>query len=314
LLIDSRGYHYKNGTDYSNESAFWYTSGTTGDSKFYSFTQQQLDHVSQTIVDSYRLTSNDRYLSIMPLWHAHGLGMYWATKLAKCEVKFIKVHHLRTTVDFDPTFLSAIPDFLKIMMRQNFKNLRFARSASSALPLHLYTHLKEKFKIPIIEAFGMTEAGSHCFTNPLDGEQRPGTIGLPSGIEASIDTGRLYIKGPGVCQSDWLDTGDLAEQDSAGYYKILGRVNDRLNIKGYKIDPLSIEHQLYEHFPMLEQVYIFGTDRLKCVYVGQCDSQELRQWLIDLDIRCNPTLLEKLELIPVNDAGKVSRTLLDKLF
>jgi long-subunit acyl-CoA synthetase (AMP-forming) len=65
LLITQHREHQKDGKDYPNERVLWYTSGTTGDSKFYSFTQQQLDHMSQTIINSYRLTSNDRYLSII---------------------------------------------------------------------------------------------------------------------------------------------------------------------------------------------------------------------------------------------------------
>jgi long-subunit acyl-CoA synthetase (AMP-forming) len=70
----------------------------------------------------------------------------------------------------------------------------------------------------VIEAFGMTEAMSHCFTNPLEGPQRMGTVGLPDGIEAKIDeNNHLHIKGFNVAYDDWYDTGDLAEIDEMGY-------------------------------------------------------------------------------------------------
>lgn len=314
VLIDQYGEHYRTGNDYGNECALWYTSGTTGDSKFYSFTKSQLDHVSQTIIDAYQLTANDRYLSIMPLWHAHGLGMYWATKRSKCEVSFVRTAQLKSKIDFDPTFISAIPDFLKVLTKQNFKNLRFVRSASSALPTNFYYQLIDSFKAPVIEAFGMTEAGSHCFTNPLNGEQRIGTIGLPSGIEARIDQGHLYIKGPGLFTTDWFDTGDLAEQDSSGYYQILGRSVDRINIRGYKLDPLSLENQLFDQLPNLEECAVFGTNKIKCVYVGPYSEHVVKTALTTLGKQCCPTLVKQLDVIPKNNSGKISRKLLTTLY
>ena len=87
LLITNDDTKYRDGGNYPNERVLWYTSGTTGDSKFCSFTQAQLNNMAATIMRSYKLTANDRYTSIMSLWHAHGQGFYWATQLAGCEVK-----------------------------------------------------------------------------------------------------------------------------------------------------------------------------------------------------------------------------------
>lgn len=314
LLIDQTGEHFRQGSNYDNEVALWYTSGTTGDSKFYSFTKHQLDHVSQTIIDAYQLTNNDRYLSVMPLWHAHGLAMYRAVKKSGGEVNFARSSQLKSKINFDPTFTSAIPDFLKILTKQDFKNLRFVRSASSALPTYLYNQLAESFKVPVIEAFGMTESASHCFTNPLYGEQRVGTIGLPSGIDARIDQGRLYIKGPGVFTTGWVDTGDLADQDSHGYYRILGRSVDRINIRGYKLDPLSLENQLYEQLPKLQECAVFGIDAVKCVYVGPYTELVIAKTLSSLGKQCRPSLVNQLEKIPKNNSGKISRKLLNDLY
>lgn len=311
LLITQQGEQWRDGKDYPNERVLWYTSGTTGDSKFYSFTQQQLDHVSQTIINSYQLTSNDRYLSIMPLWHAHGQGMHWATKQIKCETKFVKTSNLKNTIEFDPTFISAIPDFLKLLINQDFKNLRFVRSASSALPTHLYMQLSQRLNVPIIEAFGMTESASHCFTNPLEGQQRIGTVGLPSGIEAKIDQGRLMIKGPGLAYTGWFDTGDLADQDEFGYYRILGRSQDQINVRGIKINPLSIETQLYNQFPQIQEVAVFGSKKLKCLVSGDVDLEKILQYLLSLGSHCRPKILLNVDIIPKNNNGKISRSDLD---
>jgi long-chain acyl-CoA synthetase len=314
LLIDQTGEHVRQGSDYPNEATLWYTSGTTGDSKFYSFTKQQLDHVSQTIINDYKLTNNDRYLSVMPLYHGHGFAMYRAIKKVGGEVGFVRVPQLKSKINFDPTYISAIPDFLKILTKQDFKNLRFVRSASSALPTYLYHQLAESFNVPVIEAFGMTESCSHCFTNPLYGEQRIGTIGLPTGIDAKIDEGHLYIKGPSVFTSGWVDTGDLADQDSHGYYRILGRSVDRIDVRGYKLDPLSLENQLYEQLPELQECAIFGIDAVKCVYVGPYNEPVIADTLRSLGKQCRPALVKQLEKIPKNNADKISRKLLNNLY
>jgi acyl-coenzyme A synthetase/AMP-(fatty) acid ligase len=234
LLIDSRGHHYRDGGFYPNERLFWYTSGTTGDSRFCSYNQAQLDIQAQRIVDTYNITANDRYVSIMGLWHAHGQGFYWATNRAGCERTFMSVRDIRNMPQHRPTFITAIPDILRIVAGQRYQGLRFIRSASAALPPELYRELAYKFRVPVVEAFGMTEALSHCFTNPLQGQQRAGTVGLPDGVEADVVDGQLYIRGATVYVPGWYDTGDLADQDDAGYFRILGRSRDQINVVCYK--------------------------------------------------------------------------------
>lgn len=313
-LITQEGVEYRAGGDYGNEQALWYTSGTTGDSKFRSFTRAQLEHVAMTICRSYNITDNDRYLSIMPLWHAHGQGMYWAAQYTGCEIKYATAMDLKNKITFSPTFVSAIPDVLRVMMRQQFPDLRFVRSASSALPDQLYYDLCKWARVPVIEAFGMTEAASHCFTNPLTSEQRIGTVGLPDGIEADIVDGVLHIQGPAVFQQGWYNTGDLAEQDERGYYRILGRVVDRITVKGYKLDPLSIENQLCNQLPDIGEVAVFGDNAVMCVYTGDVDESVVRQQLIKIGVQCNPRFLQRVNTIPKNTAGKVSRSMLQDIY
>lgn len=314
MKITATGVEYRNGNDYPGEKILAYTSGTTGDSKFYSFSQSQIDHCVDTICQDYDLNSNDRYVGIMPLWHAHGQAFYWATKKVQCETHFINIATLRSMVDYHPTFVTAIPELLKTIGQLKFKHLRFIRSASSAMPDWLYKDLGERFCVPIIEAFGMTESYSHCFTNPLHGEQRMGTVGLPSGIEARIDNGHLLIRGPAVYCPDWIDTGDLAEQDSAGYYRVLGRSVDQLNIKGKKFNPISLESQLLKQFPAINECVIFGDRDLKCLYVGNCKIDKIQKFLISLDSHLKPKLIQQIDKIPTAQSGKISRSWLTKNF
>ena len=314
LLITPDGDHLRNGGDYHNERVLWYTSGTTGDSKFCSFSQEQIDILAQRICTTYNITANDRYVSIMSLWHAHGQGFYWATQLAGCETHYVPVKDIRTMSSYSPTFITAVPDVLRVIGQLTFDHLRFIRGASAALPNTLFTELKHKFNVPIIEAFGMTEALSHCFTNPLNGQRRMGTIGLPDGVEADIVDGQLYIKGPTLFTADWYNTGDLAEQDEAGYYRILGRHRDQINVKGKKLNPVSLETQLLNHIPGLADCVVFGSDAVKCLYVGTCDPEDIRRYLIALGPQCKPKVLECVDVVPVSPSGKISRTWLDSKF
>lgn len=308
LLITKDGEEYGNGGNYSNERLFWYTSGTIGDSKFYSFSQDQVDNLAQSICNDYQITANDRYVGVMSLWHAHGQSLYWATRHAGCETHFLSVKDLRKISKFQPTFVSAIPDLLKVLHDLPLDSLRFVRSGSSSLNKELYLALKEKFQVPVIEYFGMTEAMSHVLSNPLYGEQRIGTVGIPTqGVEATIQDGHLWIRSSQGYTQGWFNTGDLAEQDEQGYYKILGRSIDRINIRGYKINPTSIEQQLKEQIPELKQVAIFGNQVVNCVYVGDVDSDTVKTTLQGIHPACYPQFIINLDSIPDSGNGKLSR-------
>lgn len=313
-LITAQGEQSRSGGDYPNEKIFWYTSGTTGDSKFCSFTADQVRHVCNQLVKDYDLTANDRYVSIMPLWHAHGQMFYWVSRMVGFETVFLPITQLPSLYTYRPTFITAIPDILRAVSRQDLSDLRFIRSASSALPAQLYQHLQEQFGVPVLESFGMTETCSHCFTNPLHGEQRIGTVGLPSGIEARIENEHLFVRGFSVAYTDWFDTGDLAEQDSAGYYRILGRATDRINVRGYKLDPVSLERQVRQQLPELRELVIFGTNTVKCVYSGSHTTQDVHTALTGLGQHCRPALIKHVVEVPKNASGKISRSMLDNMY
>jgi acyl-CoA synthetase (AMP-forming)/AMP-acid ligase II len=315
LLVTDAGWRVRDGGDYPNERLFWYTSGTIGDSKFYSFSQEQLDMLVDSICQDYALTANDRYVGIMGLWHAHGQALYWATRHIGCEAHFLSVKEIRKIAKFQPTFLSAIPDMLRVVSGLPLNSLRFIRSGSAPLKDDLYLALKEKFQIPVVEYFGMTETLGHAFTNPLYGEQRMGTVGLPAhGVEALIQNEHLWLKSNRAHTANWFDTGDLAEQDSSGYYRILGRSVDQINVRGYKINPISIESQLKEKFDNIGEFAIFGNTKVNCVYTGDVDPSDIKNALINIHPACNPDLIERVDSLPKTDSGKLSRTWLTKKY
>ena len=313
LLITESGTQTRSGQHYPNERLLWYTSGTTGNSKFYSFSQEQLDLKSKFICKAHNITIDDHYVSIMPLWHGHGQSMYWAAKYAGCRISFVTVANIRTVADLDPTFLSATPNIIKLLARQKYRCLRWVRTSSQKLPNSVFWELRKQFNVPVIETYGLTEALGHVMSNPIDGEQREGTVGLPNGFDAKIIDGELYLKGPTMFTDQWYATGDLAKQDSAGYYIILGRKIEVINLHGYKIDPLAVEGQLYNLLSKLEEVVVFGKTHLACVYVGPYSEHQVRIALLQTDPHHNPKFLKKVDQIPKNN-NKISRAQLVEYF
>jgi acyl-coenzyme A synthetase/AMP-(fatty) acid ligase len=117
-----------------------------------------------------------------------------------------------------------------------------------------------------------------------------------------------------VAKSEWFDTGDLAEQDEKGYFRILGRSVDRINVRGYKLDPLSLENKLYAALPDLKELAVFGNNAVKCVYNGPYEKQQIKDLLMSMGQQCFPVYLEQVNEIPKNAAGKVSRSQLNTIY
>ena len=137
---------------------------------------------------------------------------------------------------------------------------------------------------------------------------------MPDGVEAQVLNERLYIRGPSVSVSGWMDTGDLARVDDDGYYYILGRARDRIDVRGYKLDPISLEQHITTEFPEITECAVFGTDSVKCVYVGSVDVDKIVEFLKTLGTYCRPSFIKQVGEIPKNASGKVSRTMLNELF
>ncbi len=118
--------------------------------------------------------------------------------------------------------------------------------------------------------------------NPLDGPRKPGSAGLPVGVQLRVvdqqgrrcapgELGRVQIRGPGVVQGyatavarspigpdGWLETGDLGHRDADGYLFLAGRSDDVINRGGEKVHPRLIEDVLLAH-PGVRSAVVVGT-------------------------------------------------------
>jgi acyl-CoA synthetase (AMP-forming)/AMP-acid ligase II len=194
-------------------------------------------------------------------------------------------------------------------------------------------------RIPVLESYGMTEAASQITVNPLDGERRPGSVGLPVGGEVKIvagdgtelpagQSGTVVIRGAGVIRAyatgvgadrfdadGWLDTGDLGRLDEDGYLWLVGRSSELINRSGEKILPREIEDVLREDPGVRDAVVVGRPDpvlgEVPVAYVvGTGDDLAER-----LRARCRealphdrqPAELTVVEQLPTTGTGKVLR-------
>lgn len=272
-----------------------HTSGTTATPKLVALTQRNISASAANIASWLELSPDDRCLNVMPLFHIHGL-------MAAVLATVAAGGSLVATPGFDafkffpwldehrPSWYTAVPTMHQLILQRanryaeviERRRLRFIRSSSAGLPPSVFAELQATFGAPVIEAYGMTEASHQMASNPLDGEQRAGTVGLPAGAEFRIldadaralppgALGEVAIRGPGVTAGyvanpdanvaayvdGWFRTGDQGMIDTDGYLTLTGRLKELINRGGEKIAPLEVDDVLLQH-PAVAQAVTFG--------------------------------------------------------
>lgn len=177
-----------------------HTSGTTSRPKQVPLTHANLAASARAIAATLRLTSADVGLSIMPLFHIHGLIASLLAPLGAggaviCAPGFNALRFMALLSAEKPTWYSAVPTMHQAILERALRQpeaakaagLRFIRSSSASLPPQVFAALADTFGCPVIEAYGMTEATHQMTSNPLPpGRQKPGCVGLPAGPEVAI--------------------------------------------------------------------------------------------------------------------------------
>ena len=248
-----------------------YTSGTTGRSKGAMVTHDNLASNAETLVELWRITSNDTLLHALPIFHVHGLytalntaflsaaTMLWFNRF---DAKAMLAAMPQTTVMMGvPTFytrLLAEPGFTKDTSR----NMRLFISGSAPLLAETHAEFSARTGHAILERYGMTETGMIA-SNPYDGDRVPGTVGfaLP-GVSVRIrgeQPGVLEVRGPNVFKGywrmpektredftadGWFITGDVCTIDAQGRVTIVGRAKDLIISGGFNVYPKEIEEVL----------------------------------------------------------------------
>ncbi len=273
-----------------------HTSGTTSRPKLVPLTQENIVASARHIAESLALTPADRCLNVMPLFHIHGLEAAVLASLTAggsvvCCPGFMAPKFFEWIEKFQPTWYTAVPTLHQLALARaksrrdpaGRTSLRFIRSCSSALAPSLMEEMELVFKVPVVEAYGMTEAAHQMTSNPLPpGRRKPGSVGIAAGPGLSImddagnflpqgATGEVVIRGPNVTAGysgnpaanaaaftrGWFRTGDEGWLDAGGYLFLSGRKKEIINRGGEKIAPREIDEALLSH-PAIAQAVAFA--------------------------------------------------------
>lgn len=276
-----------------------HTSGTTSRPKMVPLSQTNVFTSAHNVGVSLQLTQADRSLNVMPLFHIHGLIASLTASLSAggsvvCTPGFEPDAFFHWMEEFKPTWYTAVPTIHQAVLREAEKtagwslsagsmSLRFIRSCSSALAPQVMAAMDRRFGVPVVEAYGMTEAAHQISCNPLTaGRQKPGSVGIAAGPEAAImdadgnfidcgETGEIVIRGANVTcgylnnpeandagfAAGWFHTGDQGRMDEEGYIYLTGRLKELINQGGEKISPREIDEALLDH-EAVHQAVAFG--------------------------------------------------------
>ena len=334
----------------SGASLLLFTSGTTGKPKGVILSENNLLANAGYVNQAHEIPSSDIALCLLPLYHINGLVV---TLLAPLLAGIPVVMPERFSIDkfwsliarYKPTWFSAVPTiFSKILSEPQpekdlYASLRFARSASASLPEAVLQQFEARFALPLIEAYGISEAACQVCSNPLPpGIHKPGSVGVPYGNEVKVVDSEVWVRGPNVFSGyldrpqestdalldGWFRTGDLGWMDTDGYLYLTGRKKELINRAGEKIASREIEEVLHE-LPQIESAGVAGIP--SSIY-----GEEVAAFLVlrpgnsisveDVSIYCRkkladfkvPRTILFVEELPKGPSGKVQRRLLTELY
>jgi oxalate---CoA ligase len=326
-----------------------HTSGTTSRPKQVPLLQRNLTAQAASIATHYALGERDVSFCAMPLFHVHGLV---ASTLAQIGAGGTVVIPRRLVAgrfwaqarEHGMTWYSASPTpHQKLMARLDEppSTLRFVRSCSSALTPELMREAEARLGVPMLEAYGMTEATHQMTSNPLPpAQRRAGSVGISAGAEVRIvdeagrdvpaaQPGEVAIRGPGLTPGylgndaanaesffdGWFRTGDIGVIED-GYLHLKGRRKEMINRCGENISPLEVEAVLESH-PLVDEAVAFSVPDVKygervaaaVVLAGEVSAEDLRrharQSLAAFKV---PDQIYPVAEIPRTPTGKVQRS------
>jgi malonyl-CoA/methylmalonyl-CoA synthetase len=277
-------------------AALVYTSGTTGAAKGAVLTHGNFAANALALTTAWGITAADRYLAALPLFHVHGLGNGLQCWLASgCHMRLVeRFDHARAAAWFEsyrPTLFFGVPtmyvrllDIPQERARAIGAGMRLFVSGSAPLPAQTLEAFAERFGHVILERYGMTETLMNV-SNPLVGERRAGTVGLPlplvavemrdedGALTGDGQTGELWVRGPNVCagywrrpdatagafRDGWFRTGDLGTRATDGYITLQGRRSDLIISGGFNLYPREIEEVLMAQ-PGIHEAAVVGVE------------------------------------------------------
>jgi fatty-acyl-CoA synthase len=275
-------------------AAYFHTGGTTGTPKLVCHTHANQVYQAWACNLLLKARPGANLLFGMPLFHVGGSLTQVLSSLAAGNCLIVlspsgwrnpaAVKNIWGLVErFKPEIFSSVPTVLAAALsippgNADVSSLRYAAGGGSAIPVAVGKAIEERFKIPVIEVYGMTETSSVHTIAYADRPIRLGSVGLPvpysrvrivkldadNRVERDCEPdeiGVVIMAGPGVFRGylnavhnegafvdgDWVNSGDLGRLDKDGYLWITGRAKDLVIRGGHNIDPAPIEEIIFQH-------------------------------------------------------------------
>src|SRR5215831_745156 len=268
------------------------TSGTTGTAKLVPVTHENLLVTADKMWQWFNLSSDDRTAFVLPGYYGAAIKIsLLAPLLLGGSVGLPPARHVQDLVEWvpdlcptwlwgNPTFFQAVLDRLRSRAGIKLTHcLRFVVSGTAFLPPMLRAALEDTLGVPVLQSYGMSEAGILAADPAPPLKRKPGTVGLISRDELTIvgpngdllpdgEVGEILVHGPTVSPDIGADaeaqrsnerrlfTGDLGSIDSEGYLTVAGRTKELINRGGEKISPYEVEKALLLH-PSIKEAAAF---------------------------------------------------------
>jgi long-chain acyl-CoA synthetase len=283
-----------------------YTGGTTGTPKGAMLTHRNLMS-NVTSASSWSPNTEDgkeTMLGVIPFFHVYGMtvAMNMAIKAAASIVllpRFQIKDVLETIHKQKPTMFPGVPTMYVAInnhpeiTKYDLSSIKICLSGAAALPLEVAKKFEGLSGGQLLEGYGLTECSPCASNNPIAGERREGSIGVPlPGVEMAIfsesleplpigEIGEIAISGDNVMQGywqrpeasaeciktmagkRWLLTGDMGKMDAQGYFYIVDRKKDMIDASGFNVYPREVEEVLYKHLAVKECVVVGVPDEYR---------------------------------------------------
>ncbi|HCU92760.1 MAG TPA: long-chain fatty acid--CoA ligase [Actinobacteria bacterium] len=338
-----------------------YTSGTTGRPKGVLLSQRSmLWVVAAAWLPFLELSSDDVALSPLPLSHSYPLDVTLALLAAGGRThlleRFTTPEVMAALGREQATLLLCVPTTITFLLNavedagfqpDAFPALRFLLTAGAVVPAAVVQRAERRLGVPVLDAYGSTEASTAIALNGVRGGRIPGSCGVAApgwavrivgpttGRDVPVgEEGELIARGPGVMlgyhnrptetaqtlRDGWYRTGDLARQDRNSYITISGRVKDIIIRGGENIAPAEIENVLMHHSAVVDCAVVGRPDdvygEVPAAYVVRAPeatvtADELMSWCAGRLARFKvPASVHFIEEIQKTASGKVKRHLL----
>ena len=330
-----------------------YTSGTTGKPKGAMLSNYNLMSNVEAIVEAADIVIEDRMAVLLPMFHSFtmtvGLLLPMTRGLSIVAIKSLNPpkNIITEIIQHRATVMPAIPQLYRAFVNITIPSglpLRVCFSGAAPLPIEVLNAFNENVGIPLLEGYGLSETSPVACMNPLYGERKAGSVGLPlRGVEFQIrndddlispvnEPGEICIKGHNVMmgywnnseateasiKDGWLLTGDIGHLDDDGYLYITDRKKDMLLVNGINVYPREVEEVIYQ-FEGVSEVAVVGiNDPRKGDLVVACivpskeaeiDESGLKEFLkTKLAAYKLPRKVMIMESLPRNATGKILKT------